>query len=530
MSLPRPLEVRGSERPISWRTWAGNRLTGRDGAGDATPRAARGVTPNAGTCLVVICALAATGWTTLAAYHAWHYHLLADDYALIAQASDASYRQIFTSDLFSFYRPFTAALVKTVAWIMTPSHGGWSVLMLALHVGNTVLLTSVSRRLWHDRHATWFCATVFLVSPWAAEAYLWLGAIFDVAVTGATLAAVRFGLEAARRARGAGTWWLATAVTCTLAAGFKEHGLLSPFIVAGVLLADNPRVGRSPQAWTAGALATAGVVLVFMVRGVLVDSTSTYTVSAFGALLGGSHLVATFGSAALALTAWPVPHTLGPLASWLNVLLVWPVGFALLPTCVAGLLLSARRAAFLAAVAAGSYAPTAFLLLTVSTITPRRYIYLAGAWGALLLGWALSRMRMTATADRTVGLVASAVLAAATASVAAQILLWVDATRIARCAVEDFGRVALGRGRPIYVDNVPVVVDSGPLVLLEYDFHYAYRPHWEGVDVVYRTVSLHLDESGRYSVAGHGEAPVGIEDRERLSLDLCGVTAPGVVP
>ena len=56
-------------------------------------------------------------------------------------------------------------------------------------------------------------------------------------------------------------------------------------------------------------------------------------------------------------------------------------------------------------------------------------------------------------------------------------------TTTARCALGDFGKQVLdSTAVPIYVENMPFAVDRGPFILLEYDFTYAYRQRWQGVD------------------------------------------------
>lgn len=478
----------------------------------------------------MLCGAATLVWVALAAYHAVHVYLLADDFAIVAQASDATFRQIFTTDLFSFYRPLGAALVKAVEATLSPSPTGWSLLMLAIHVGNAALVAGIARRLFGDRRASWLAGVLFLLSPWAAEGYLWLGPVFDVGATACTLLAVRLALAAVRLTHGATVCWVAVAGSCACAAGFKESGLLSPVIVAGVLLVDDPQVWRSARAWAAGALAMMAVLLVFFIRSTVVVATSTYTVGGYIVLLSQPGAGASFMSALLALMVWPVPNTIAPAGPWMNILLVWPVGFALVPVLVASLLIQARRTMPLAVVTAVGYLPTAFFHLTVASITPRRYLYLVGATWALLVGGAMARLRVDPGKWAPAMVVMTVVFAAGLTSLTAQVVLWAGASRIARCAIEDFGQTALGRDGPLFVDNVPFVVDSGPFILLDYGFHYAYRPQWDDLDVVYRMVSLHVDERGQFVVSGQGSEPAEAEGRERISLDLCLNPLPGGNP
>lgn len=471
--------------------------------------------------LPVVCGVAALAWAAIAVSHARSYHYLADDFALVAQASEASYWEIFTRDLFTVYRPLAFLLMKSVAATIAPSMSGWSALVLLLHGCNALLVATITLRIAGRRGAAGLAGVLFLISPWSAEAYFWLSGIFDVGATLCTLVAAWLALNFLAESRVWPLWALAIAGVCAAAAIFKESGVLSPLIVGGLLLARDAQAWRSCRTWVSGAVALLAVAGVLLARNAIVSSSSTYTVQAFSELLLAPRAAASFVSNILALWVWPVPDTTGTAGRMLNLLIVWPVGFALIPVLIASAMAGLRGAVPLALTTVGSFALTAFYHFTVATITPRRYLYLAGVSFSVLLALALAHPVGSVATPRRRAALAAVVLVAALGAVQAQARLWEAASRIARCAIEDFETRVLPVRGPVYVDNMPFVIDNGPFILLDYDFYYTYRERWEGKDIVYRTAGVTLGRGGVYEVASYGSDPEGVDGRQRISLDLC---------
>ncbi len=460
-------------------------------------------------------------WLSVAFMHARGYFLLADDHALVAEAQ-RDLRDIFSTGLFGVYRPL-GFLVARLAGYLDPTPVGWSAVILLLHACNAALVGGLATRLGSPLAASVPAALMFLWSPWSSEAYLWFSGVFDVGATfGVLVAAVALTMPGGSRAREA-VAMSAAVLGCLVAAGFKENGYLAAAIVPALALSGRSQPPRRRVILVA-VLAAACVAAVFSYRTSLLASSNTpYNVSEFGGRLLAWTAIPAAASNLRGLLLWPVPAVWGDASRLLATLLIWPLGAMLTATMV--LLALGRARAWLQLVALGlAIVLTASHHIAIATITPRRYLYLAGVPLSLLMSSALA-----ARAERNhdaptapLPLVLAGLLLAAGLAGASQAALWGRVTATARCAVEDFGRKVVDtRTTPVYVENMPFAVDHGPFVLLDYDFTYAYRGRWQGADVAVRNAVLTLDRTGHLAVQWYGAPPPDAERRTPVSLDLC---------
>jgi hypothetical protein len=468
--------------------------------------------------------IATLAWCALAMAHATGYFLLADDHALVAEAANQTLANIFGTSLFGVYRPLGFLLVRLAGWLVS-SHGGWSAVTLLLHAGNAALLTLLAIRSGYPPIAAGLAGTLFLWSPWGSEAYLWFSGLFDVgAAFGVLLATLALTLGTGSPVRSALAVGLAV-LGCLLAAGFKENGYLAAGLVPVIALSGFRQVSFT-RAAVAGLLASVCVAGVLVYRtSLLAPGTTPYGLSEFGARLLSIGAVAPAASNVRGLLLWPVPAVWADTSRLLAALFIWPIG-ATMTASVAILALAGRaRAWLLVAALCLSLAPTAFFQIDVETITPRRYLYLAGIPLCLLVGSAVaSRLRRETNEQPAMGMVVgvAGVLLAAGMAGAAHVTLWKRVTTTARCAMDDFGRQIDGAApQPVYVENMPFAVNHGPFILLDYDFRYVYPQRPAAADVVFRQTVLTLGPDGGLVVEGHGDVPQDAAGRMPIALDLC---------
>jgi hypothetical protein len=248
-------------------------------------------------------------------------------------------------------------------------------------------------------------------------------------------------------------------------------------------------------------------------------------VSEFGGRVLSTTAVPPAASNLRALLLWPVPGVWADTSRLLAMLFIWPVGATLAASAVVAALTDRARVWLQVAALLLCLTPTAFFQFNVETITPRRYLYLAGVPLCLLVGSAVAHRLHRDTSGRPTTpmvLSASGLLVAVVLAGASQFTLWHRVAVTARCAMDDFGRQIAGVGAvPAYVENMPFAVNHGPFILLPYDFRYAHGQRSPAADVAFRQTVLALDRNGSLIVEGHGEAPQDVARRRPLSLNLC---------
>lgn len=420
------------------------------------------------------------------------------------------------------YRPLGMAITRIASpFIQSPA--GWSAIVLCLHAVNAAAVGVLAYRLGQSARAAAMVALLFLWSPWSSEAYLWFSGLFDVGTAfGMLLATVALASPIRTWSTGIGLL-AASVIGCAIAAGFKETGYIAPVLVTLLAMGRDRGVSWKRIGLTCAACILCSASIYIYRSGTLAGTATPYATSEFMSLLATPKVLPSAAAHVRALFLWPVPEVWGDAGRMLATFWIWPVGGA---TLLVSLLSAARggRRAWPLVVGLGiSLGPTAFYYLTVQTITPRRYLYLAGIPMCLLVGKALDGMerpvapRLTAMAH----VVPAVLIMSMACALSLQVRLWRLASQTARCAVESFGERVLTQDGPQYVDNMPFAVDRGPLILLEYDFQYHYQQRWQATDVVYRRVVMAPDAGGGLKIDGLAEPPAGSQSMRVVSLDLC---------
>lgn len=463
-------------------------------------------------------------WLALAARHAFGYFLLADDHALVAEGAGSTLATIVRTPMFGVYRPL-GFVVAHVAGAFSPTHAGWSAVVLAMHAANAALLGALALRLGYGTGIAAFSAVLFLWSPWGSEAYLWFSGVFDVGATmGVLMAAVALA--------GAGTPGAARRISlplavagCLIAAGFKENGYLAA-VLAPLLALSGDRQKLSRTIVLTALIAAACATGIFVYRTNLLATVATpYSVSEFGSRLLAIEALPAVASNPRALLLWPAPAIWGDASRLVSTGVLWPAAATLVSGLVV-LALAQRPRSWLQFAALGlSLAPTASFRFDVATITPRRYLYLAGISLCLLLSSGLSSRAHTTGRPSTTAARLAMVLGIGLAILSSlhQFGLWRAVSATARCAMHDFHQqVIVPRlTGPVLVENMPFAVEYGPFILLEYDFRHAYGDRWGEPHVAFRRTTLALDPRGALTVQGRADEPSGVAAGTRISLDLC---------
>lgn len=420
------------------------------------------------------------------------------------------------------YRPLGIALAKSASpFVHSPA--GWSTIVLCLHAMNAAMVGVLAYRLGQSVRVAATVALLFLWSPWGSEAYLWFSGVFDVGTAFGVL------LPAVALASPTLTWRTTIAVLavsvvgCAIAAGFKETGYIAPVLVTLLAMGRDRDVSWKRIGLTCAACILCSASIYIYRSGTLAGTATPYATSEFMSLLATPKVLPSAAAHVRALFLWPAPEVWGDAGRILATFWIWPVGGATMLVLLLSGVLGGRRAWPLLLALGICLGPTAFYYLTVQTITPRRYLYLAGIPMCLLVGKALDGMeRPVASRLTAVAHIVTAVLIMSMAcALSLQVRLWRLASQTARCAVESFGERVLAQDGPQYVDNMPFAVDRGPLILLEYDFQYHYQQRWQATDVVYRRVVMTPDAGGGLRMDGLAEPPAGAEGKRVVSLDLC---------
>lgn len=464
------------------------------------------------------CALAAVAGVTLLAGHARNYFFLFDDFALIGQASRWPLHDVVATPLFNFYRP-ALFLVMGVAhdlfgWQAPPAY---AFVVVALHAANAALVAGLVRRLAGGIAAS-VAGALFLLSPWSAEAFLWISGGFDVLATSASLVALTAGLAASDEDRAAASravWSVACVATAVVAAFAKESAVVLPVVFAALLVA-RPRPWASR--WAAGVL----MLLVGSTAGYLAvrrQVTHGLAGGAYGdwfALMRGADVVANVGSHLRALVFWIAPHDMQMRATGLMAV-ARPISAALLVLlAVAAVGLRARLALAVAAAAAACAVPVLWLGLSPLSSGGGRILYFPGVFFAMLIAIgaaALMRSRRSGI-PRAVACGVGIALVTAFISLHAQQVVWAKACQLSRDTILAF-RVYVGGREPLHVDNLPFWFEEGPYVLKSYAFGYYYHP--APVPPVTATALTLVSTGGRTTVTTRrpepGVPPTPVEGR-----------------
>lgn len=441
--------------------------------------------------------------------HAATYFFVFDDFALIHVASTSTLAQIFTQPHFAFFRPFAFLLTKAhfalSGWNGPAAYIGFS---LVVHAINALLVAVLARQL--SERATWrqaaLAALFFVLSPWAAESFLWMSGRFDLLATFGVLVSLVCGLVVCRTQNG-GIALLAALAGClgqSLGVFSKELAVVTPALLAAAywcVIATTSRPFKYlPAMLYVVALCLIVAVYLFIRESLLPNLGGAY--GTLASLVGGATIATNLGKFVARLVA----HPSGPMAA---------VVFAL---CAIYALARQRRTAlglawFAVIAFLISLAPVIWAGLPETGFGGGRFIYAPGIYFALILGlglgYAQEAQRPTLLASRIVLVV---VLTLLLWNLNYQTRVWRDATAIARTSIEQLAPY-VATTQTIFIPNLPFWYTEGAYALKAYAFGYYY-----GVDrmpaIVARPFSLKFEKGSSQFVAwadeyGAAQPPAG---------------------
>lgn len=365
-------------------------------------------------------------------------------------------------------------------------------------------------------------AAFFWLCPWALEAPLWLSGFFDVLAVTGVLIALR---GATALTGGEGRWPRGVLLIVSgsfVALPSKENTFVLPALTALVVLLApqlTPKPARRlPHAFGAGVVSMLVVGAFFWLRGHIVDAGSTYDPQSYARQILSFDSLAASVQTLRSLAVWPT----GALDErWAAVyrLLRLPAAHVALPVLLVGLAIRRPRLVLLCCgLAALALVPTAFTAVDVETITPRRYLYLAGVPTGLLLGAAVAPLlRSTRLSAHLTLALLSTTLAL---TVVGQVVLWAHATTVSRCALSQFDRTKKTPGEPIVVPESPRLLGLGPWVVTSYAYRFHAGTTWRWGAEHVTDAYLHLID-GRPTLVARDTPPLVAGDVTTVSMCGC---------
>jgi hypothetical protein len=405
---------------------------------------------------------AVAGVAVVLVAHVRAYFFLLDDFVILGEVSRRSTTAILATPLFQFYRPAGLLWLKFLrvpfAWNVP---GGYAACSAVLHVGCAALVATFARQCGLTVRSALVAGTLFLLSPWGTEPYLWVSGSYDLLATLGVLATLVLGLHVVDGQR----HWRAAFVTGTVTAAAallaKEIGVLTPVLfVVAVVLVRGWTAFRSARALTfLAALVVLTSAYLLLRQRLIPDLGSGY--GSLHTLLGRGNLAANAFTYVQSLFLWPLPSRFG-----VDRILPWVFGAAgaIAIVCV---LLTRWRIALLAAVAiAGCIALVIWVPLGPRISAGNRFLYLAGAWFALMIAAGIDRLPRISRP-----LVVGAVVAASLLSIVYQAAIWRRASALSRATIEQMAPYA-GTDRPVFVTNLPRQFVQGPYIINGLAFRY----------------------------------------------------------
>ena len=434
---------------------------------------------------VVPALVALTFILLLALLYSSTYFFVFDDTALLAVARDSSIEHLLARQTMGFWRPAGMLTHKLNLELFGWESAGWfSVLGIAIHAASALLILRLALRLGFGNFASTVAFMMFLASPWATEALMWMSAQFDVFAVFFMLVALN-AVDSFVRASNQAMRLLALLVMSsafTISLLYKENAVVA-FIFTTLIAWRINHLNTKTRNWmpvlTVGATSLALTLTFVLVRNQIMDG------------LNGPYgsLASMWEGRDLRANAITYLDSLSSLFSRLpnN---IQPLAVAFLLFVVLSLAASFRRPGT-ALVLLGSLAitllPTLWSGVSAETTVASRFTYLPGVVWALTVGfgsgqlweWLSSLDRGTLrTTMRTLwcGLTAMALTSAMVATLY-QSQWWRFAVNSGRLVVDFTVASSNADTSCIYVTNLPSGTFEGPHVLKSYNLshHFAAR-------------------------------------------------------
>lgn len=461
--------------------------------------------------------------------HVRRYFFLFDDFALVGLASTKQMYEIFTEGLIGFYRPVTFAFLKLqYALFRWDTPGGYALVSCVLHFVNALLLARlVLLGFPGKRSIAWLSSTVFLLSPWASEAFFWISCQFDLVGTALGLLAISVALQSSTAKTSSSIFCagiVATAILTCLAVLSKESYVVLPglFLAFALYRQDALQILRRRRIMGATAMMALSVVSYLILRAhVLPAFTGAY--GNYFDLLRNIHpmsLIHSFVIPPIDSSNIVLFKYGRPLLAFLAALTVL-LAFASYP----------RETTVSFFGFACAIIPVLPFGVGLNSTGGGRFIYFAGIFAAIVFAHGLvEASHANAEMSRLAGVAAIALrrilktlfFSYMAISLGYQQTVWSCSSAIARSCMEQFGRQRHA-GTHFHITNLPNCFVQGPYVLKSYAFSYYYPSSNVRVRAERTLLSY---ENGVVREVGRGPDPFSqyITNANEVTLTLdCGV-------
>lgn len=417
---------------------------------------------------------AATILVLSAVGHVRRYFFIFDDYALVHVAMTTQPEAIWETALIGFYRPAAFMLFRWEAALFGwRAPGGYVAVSMALHLANAALLAHVIGLVFPRlRAVTPLSFSIFVLSPWAGEAFFWASAQFDLVGTFFGLSALAVGLRASVAARGYGLYAWATVVGVLAAAAVlsKEAFVTLPVVFVGMSACrDRREVGL---VW--GRVVILTIAMVLSIGGYLVTRASVLP-GLSGAYGSWDALISNARPLSLVYPLFWPPADLwsGGVEPYLRGV----SGALSLVIATRALVTFPKATIALTAAAVGSLVPVLPFGVDADGTGGGRLLYWPGAFVSGLYALGLGGTRAGEARHQghrgMVGraLCGAVMLVSMMLSVHYQRRLWTLAAETARTCVRQVDAVR-HETKHVYITNLPAQFVDGPYVLKSYAFSY----------------------------------------------------------
>lgn len=394
--------------------------------------------------------------------HIRHSFFLFDDFAIVGLAPTFTARQLLTTGIGNFFRPFSLWFFGLESRAFGWGHPmGFALTSFAIHALNAILVGAILRTLKFPRVSAAAGSVLFLASPWAGEALFWTSTQFDRLCALGLLLAAWCGLRAldsvGRRRR---VLLALSSVAAVVSLLSKEMSATMPALLLVLACLGEEPVPKAVRRAAPVLGMVAGIVVVYLV----VRS------RALPALMGPqgrpleiltlTHPWPNFLSAVRTMVLPPHHPVLGRVVPGLGLVLFWALSLAF------GLVREPRRVLVAASGFVVALAPAFFAYFDKGTTNGSRFLYLPGVFAVLLLVSAWRR-----APDGVQAAVAMTFALLVLPGLVWQRRLWDTASDLSRSAIQNFSAHLAG-DQPLHVADLPSTLEEGPYILKGYAFRF----------------------------------------------------------
>lgn len=430
---------------------------------------------------VLYIVIAFTFTAILGGLYAVHYFFVFDDTALLVTANDWPIAQLLVQQTSGFWRPAGMITHKiNLALVGWDNAGFFALFGLAVHLASSLILLVLVQKLGLGKFAAVTSSALFLASPWATEALMWMSSQFDVFAVFFSLLALQ-SVAISVTASTMRIRWIALAMMAAFAALallYKENAVVLPILSTLVAI----RVSRmKSNRWvmeptlTVAIITSAITAAYLVIRNYIMDGLNGPYGSA-ASMWEGRDVRANIWSyvESFASVLYRLPVEMQMLASLFLVFTVISFAAAFRKPPIALTLLFALAITLL---------PTAWAGVSSATSVASRFSYLPGATWSILIGFGAGvvwSFASDATSDKIRaslqgiwGGITVISLALAMSATIYQSQWWRFAIDSGRLVVNYVAASGVASTPCVYITNLPSATFEGPHVLKTYNLkHY----------------------------------------------------------